>query len=138
MVITAIAWIGSSFYFIALGLGLHRDRNLKNRRGRGRVAGPIGGGFSYHVPKSSGAPAGDADDLIWFNGKSYSPGSRLALLILSIYLGAEFYLVCIPVFAELANWQAVGISLPCRLGLAGWSYDQNLQKQIRQQQHAAE
>ena len=28
-VITAIAWIGSSFYFIALDLGLHRDRNLK-------------------------------------------------------------------------------------------------------------
>ncbi|MDT9146178.1 urate hydroxylase PuuD, partial [Escherichia coli] len=27
-VITAIAWIGSSFYFIALDLGLHRDRNL--------------------------------------------------------------------------------------------------------------
>ena len=29
-VITAIAWIGSSFYFIALDLGLHRDRNLKS------------------------------------------------------------------------------------------------------------
>ena len=27
-VITGIAWIGSSFYFIALDLGLHRDRNL--------------------------------------------------------------------------------------------------------------
>ena len=27
-VITAIAWIGSSFYFIALDLGLHRDRGL--------------------------------------------------------------------------------------------------------------
>ena len=27
-VITAVAWIGSSFYFIALDLGLHRDRNL--------------------------------------------------------------------------------------------------------------
>ena len=27
-VVTAIAWIGSSFYFIALDLGLHRDRNL--------------------------------------------------------------------------------------------------------------
>ena len=29
-VITAIAWIGSSFYFIALDLGLHRDRNLES------------------------------------------------------------------------------------------------------------
>ena len=32
-VITAIAWIGSSFYFIALDLGLHRDRNLKTGEG---------------------------------------------------------------------------------------------------------
>ncbi|OZA00387.1 MAG: hypothetical protein B7Y02_18575, partial [Rhodobacterales bacterium 17-64-5] len=27
-VITAVAWIGSSFYFIALDLGLYRDRAL--------------------------------------------------------------------------------------------------------------
>ena len=27
-VITAIAWIGSSFYFIALDLGLHRERHV--------------------------------------------------------------------------------------------------------------
>ncbi len=62
-VITAIAWIGSSFYFIALDLGLHRDRNLASgaddapdphrgehqprehpRLARGRGAVVIGGG----------------------------------------------------------------------------------------------
>ncbi len=35
-VITAIAWIGSSFYFIALDLGLHRDRNGRGLYGQPR------------------------------------------------------------------------------------------------------
>ena len=44
-VITAIAWIGSSFYFIALDLGLWRDRKLPEgpmvKNGRFMAAGSI-------------------------------------------------------------------------------------------------
>tara|TARA_R110002096_G_scaffold125829_5_gene272003 strand:+ start:4519 stop:5739 length:1221 start_codon:yes stop_codon:yes gene_type:complete len=120
-VITAIAWIGSSFYFIALDLGLHRDRNLKS--GADGEEWQVHGGGFYHVQKYLVAPSQMPDDLIWFKWESYSTWlSGFALLILVYYLGAEFYLVD-PRVAELATWQAVGISLA---SLAfGWIvYDQ--------------
>ena len=120
-VITAIAWIGSSFYFIALDLGLHRDRNLKS--GADGEEWQVHGGGFYHVQKYLVAPAQMPDDLVWFKWESYSTWlSGFALLILVYYLGAEFYLVD-PAVADLATWQAVGISM---LSLAfGWIvYDQ--------------
>jgi uncharacterized membrane protein len=115
-VITAIAWIGSSFYFIALDLGLHRDRNLKS--GADGEEWQVHGGGFYHVQKYLVAPAQMPDDLVWFKWESYSTWlSGFALLILVYYLGAEFYLVD-PAVADLATWQAVGISV---LSLAfGW------------------
>lgn len=119
-VITAIAWIGSSFYFIALDLGLHRDRNLKS--GADGEEWQVHGGGFYHVQKYLVAPAQMPDDLVWFKWESYSTWlSGFALLILVYYLGAEFYLVD-PSVADLAIWQAVGISM---LSLAfGWiAYD---------------
>jgi uncharacterized membrane protein len=115
-VITAIAWIGSSFYFIALDLGLHRDRNLKS--GADGEEWQVHGGGFYHVQKYLVAPAQMPDDLIWFKWESYATWlSGFALLILVYYLGAEFYLVD-PGVADLAIWQAIGISI---LSLAfGW------------------
>ncbi len=115
-VITAIAWIGSSFYFIALDLGLHRDRALTS--GADGEEWQVHGGGFYHVQKYLIAPAQMPDDLVWFKWESYSTWlSGFALLILVYYLGAEFYLVD-PRVADLAIWQAIGISL---LSLAfGW------------------
>ncbi len=108
-VITAIAWIGSSFYFIALDLGLHRDRNLAS--GADGEEWQVHGGGFYHVQKYLVAPAQMPDDLVWFKWESYSTWlSGFALLILVYYLGAEFYLVD-PAVADLAIWQAVLISL---------------------------
>lgn len=91
-VITAVAWIGSSFYFIALDLGLRRPEELPQG-----VAGEQwqvhGGGF-YHLRKYSVAPAALPDRLVWFKWESYSTWlSGFALLILVYYVGAEFYLI---------------------------------------------
>ena len=120
-VITAIAWIGSSFYFIALDLGLHRDRNLQS--GADGEEWQVHGGGFYHVQKYLVAPSQMPDDLIWFKWESYSTWlSGFALLILVYYLGAEFYLVD-PRIADLATWQAIGISLASLV--FGWiAYDQ--------------
>ena len=108
-VITAIAWIGSSFYFIALDLGLHRDRNLKS--GADGEEWQVHGGGFYHVQKYLVAPDQMPGDLVWFKWESYSTWlSGFAMLILVYYLGAEFYLVD-PAVADLAIWQAVLISL---------------------------
>ena len=108
-VITGIAWIGSSFYFIALDLGLHRDRNLAS--GADGEEWQVHGGGFYHVQKYLVAPAQMPDDLVWFKWESYATWlSGFALLVLVYYLGAEFYLVD-PAIADLAVWQAVAISL---------------------------
>ncbi len=108
-VITAIAWIGSSFYFIALDLGLHRDRNLAT--GADGEEWQVHGGGFYHIQKYLVAPDQMPSDLVWFKWESYATWlSGFALLALVYYLGAEFYLID-PNIADLAPWQAIGISI---------------------------
>lgn len=108
-VITAIAWIGSSFYFIALDLGLHRDRNLST--GADGEEWQVHGGGFYHIQKYLVAPSNMPDGLVWFKWESYATWlSGFALLVLVYYLGAEFYLIN-PNIADLSVWQGVVISL---------------------------
>ena len=108
-VVTGIAWIGSSFYFIALDLGLHRDRNLAS--GADGEEWQVHGGGFYHVQKYLVAPSQMPDDLIWFKWESYFTWmSGFALLCLVYYLGADLYLID-PHIADLTQWEAIGISL---------------------------
>ena len=108
-VITAIAWIGSSFYFIALDLGLHRDRNLAS--GADGEEWQVHGGGFYHVQKYLVAPNQMPEDLIWFKWESYSTWlSGFALLILMYYLGGELYLIDRTVL-DIPVWQGALISL---------------------------
>ena len=108
-VITAIAWIGSSFYFIALDLGLYRDRKLPS--GADGEEWQVHGGGFYHIQKYLVAPENMPDGLIWHKWQSYWTWiSGFVLLVLVYYLGAEFYLID-PNVMDLAIWQAVGLSL---------------------------
>ncbi|TAG23421.1 MAG: cysteine desulfurase, partial [Rhodobacterales bacterium] len=108
-VITAIAWIGSSFYFIALDLGLHRDRNLAS--GADGEEWQVHGGGFYHIQKYLVAPGSMPDHLVWFKWESYATWlSGAALLVLVYYMGAELYLID-PTVLELTTWQAIGISV---------------------------
>lgn len=108
-VITAIAWIGSSFYFIALDLGLHRDRNLVS--GADGEEWQVHGGGFYHIQKYLVAPASMPDHLVWFKWESYATWlSGFAMLVLVYYMGHEMYLID-PAVADLAPWQAIAISL---------------------------
>ncbi|MFM2356100.1 MAG: hypothetical protein RLZZ528_1836 [Pseudomonadota bacterium] len=119
-VITAIAWIGSSFYFIALDLGLHRDRKLDS--GADGEQWQVHGGGFYHIQKYLVAPAAMPSELIWFKWESYSTWlSGFALLCLVYYLGADLYLIDLNVM-ELAAWQGVAISL-ASLALGWVLYD---------------
>ena len=118
-VITAIAWIGSSFYFIALDLGLNRN-----------IPGPAdgeewqvhGGGF-YHIQKYLVAPEQMPDHLTWFKWESYATWlSGAALLMVVYWAGAELYLIDSEK-ADLSIWQGILISAGSLL--VGWIiYDQ--------------
>jgi uncharacterized membrane protein len=105
-VITAIAWIGSSFYFIALDLGL--NRNLPGPAD-GEEWQVHGGGF-YHIQKYLVAPDAMPDHLTWFKWESYATWlSGAALLAVVYWAGAELFLID-PEKADLAVWQAILIS----------------------------
>lgn len=91
-VITAIAWIGSSFYFIALDLGLHKHENLP--KGAAGDEWQVHGGGFYHIQKYMIAPDKMPQNLVWFKWEAYSTWlSGFVLLALVYYLGAELYLV---------------------------------------------
>ncbi len=108
-VITGIAWIGSSFYFIALDLGLRRAADMPEGV-HGEEWQVHGGGF-YHIEKYLVAPDRLPEHLIWFKWESYATWlSGFALLILVYYLGAELYLID-PNVRDLSTAQAVAISL---------------------------
>jgi uncharacterized membrane protein len=119
-VITAIAWIGSSFYFIALDLGLHRDRPLAS--GADGEQWQVHGGGFYHIQKYLVAPAAMPSELIWFKWESYFTWlSGFALLVLVYYLGADLYLIDMNV-RELAAWQGIAVSI-ASLALGWLLYD---------------
>ena len=108
-VITAIAWIGSSFYFIALDLGLRKTPSLPPLA-HGEEWQVHGGGF-YHINKYLVAPEMLPEHLTWFKWESYATWlSGFAMLVLVYYLGAELYLID-PTVMALTTGQAVAISL---------------------------
>jgi uncharacterized membrane protein len=119
-VIAGIAWIGSSFYFIALDLSLKQRAGLPE--GAGGEAWQVHGGGFYNMVKYLVAPARMPDELTWFKWEAYTTWlSGMALLALVYYLQAELFMIDAAVM-DLAPWAAVAISLG---GLAlGWTvYD---------------
>jgi len=108
-VITAMAWIGSSFYFIALDLGLRRTPSLP-ALAHGEEWQVHGGGF-YHIQKYLVAPDMLPEHLTWFKWESYATWlSGFAMLVLVYYLGAELFLID-PQVMDLTVGQAVMVSL---------------------------
>jgi uncharacterized membrane protein len=105
--VAGIAWIGTSFYFVAL------DLSLRN----GEAWEVHGGGF-YHVRKHMQAPAELPPDLIWFKWEAYLTWiSGFVLLIIQYYVQADLYLID-PAIMVLSWWQAIAISVASLLG--GW------------------
>ena len=115
-VTTAIAWIGSSFYFIALDLGLKKSPNLP-AGAYGEEWQVHGGGF-YHIQKYSVAPENMPNHLTLFKWESYATWlSGAAMLMIVYWLGAELYLID-PAKADLSVFQAIIISAGSLL--VGW------------------
>lgn len=115
-VITAMAWIGSSFYFIALDLGLRKSPHLPIGA-HGEEWQVHGGGF-YHIQKYLVAPANMPEHLIWFKWESYTTWlSGAALLMIVYWAGGELFLLD-PAKADIPLWQ--GILLSAASLTIGW------------------
>jgi uncharacterized membrane protein len=107
-VVTAIAWIGSSFYFIALDLGLRKTPSLPPLA-HGEEWQVHGGGF-YHIQKYLVAPEFLPEHLTWFKWESYWTWlSGAMLLALLYYVGADIYLVDRNVL-DVPGWVAILLS----------------------------
>jgi uncharacterized membrane protein len=112
-VITGIAWIGASFYFVWLDNTIKPPApgsELANKGVAGELWAVHGGGF-YNPQKYLVAPAELPKELHWFKWEAYSTWlSGFALLCIVYYLNAQAMMVDRGV-ADLTSWQAVGIGL---------------------------
>ncbi|MCZ4366058.1 MULTISPECIES: urate hydroxylase PuuD [Sulfitobacter] len=107
-VITAMAWIGASFYFIALDLMLKPNDALPDGA-YGEEWEVHGGGF-YHTVKYLVAPARMPEHLTWHKWQSYSTWlSGAALLMIIYWVGGELFLLD-PTKADISLFQGILIS----------------------------
>ena len=111
-VITAIAWVGSSFYFVFLDSSLTPpvDEDLKRQGVSGELWAVHGGGF-YHPVKFAVKPPQLPAHLHWFYWESYSTWlSGFALFTVTYLWNASSYLID----RNLMNWSpgaAIGVAL---------------------------
>ena len=111
-VIVAIAWIGSSFYFVFLDSSLVEptDAELREKGVGGELWAVHGGGF-YNPQKYLGAPKKLPEHLHWFYWESYSTFLTGFALFTAIYLfQADTFLIDPRVHA----WTAAA-AIPCAL-----------------------
>jgi uncharacterized membrane protein len=114
--VVGIGWIGTSFYFIALDLGLRPEK-----RAPAGVFGDQwqvhGGGF-YHVRKFTLAPPQLPEHLVWFRWEAYLTwATGFGLLIVQYYWNARAYLID-PTVMDLTPTAAIAISVATLI--AGW------------------
>jgi uncharacterized membrane protein len=115
-VVAGIAWIGSSFYFIALDASLKPDPRL-DRRVSGEAWQVHGGGF-YQIQKYTVAPEFLPAHLTWFKWEAYATWIfGFGLLVLVYYANPEIYLIDTSV-ANITPYDAVPLAVASLV--AGW------------------
>ncbi len=120
-VIAAIAWIGTSFYFVLLDQSLRAPkREIDRDEGVGGELWEVHGGGFYRVQKFTVAPRALPDHLAWFKWEAYTTWlSGFALIIVLFYVDAGATLVG-P--AGLSEWATIAVSIV--LLVAAWvAYD---------------
>ncbi len=123
-VITGIAWIGASFYFVWLDNTIRPPApgsDLAKKGVSGELWAVHGGGF-YNPQKYLVAPAELPKELHWFKWEAYSTWlSGFALLTVVYYFNAQAMMVDRSV-ADLTSLQAIGLGIGSLV--VGWTvYD---------------
>lgn len=111
-VITAIAWIGASFYFVMLDNSLEKPQDQESLdKGVGGEQWAVHGGGFYNMQKYALAPKKLPDHLHWSYWESYSTWlSGFALFTMSYLWNASTYLID----KSKMDWQpgaAIGVAL---------------------------
>ncbi|WP_028468219.1 urate hydroxylase PuuD [Neptunomonas japonica] len=115
-VVTAIAWIGASFYFIWLDNTLQSPAQWKKDKGISGDLWAIHGGGFYEVAKYRLAPEQMPETLHWFKWEAYSTWiTGFLLLSLIYYVGADAYLIDTSK-ADISQLSAIAIGLGSILG----------------------
>jgi len=127
--ITGIAWIGASFYFVWLDNSLESPRDPADAdKGIGGELWAVHGGGFYVVRKFRVAPETLPATLHWFKWEAYWTWiSGFALLVVMYYLHPRVYLID-KATADLAPLQAIGISFA--LIVVGWIFYDQLCKRL--------
>lgn len=122
--ITGIAWIGASFYFVWLDNSIRPPKpgsDLAKKGVSGELWAVHGGGF-YNPQKYLVAPQELPEELHWFKWEAYATWlSGFAMLFIVYYFNASAMMIDKSV-ADLSSWQAIGIGLGTLV--VGWTvYD---------------
>jgi len=127
--ITGIAWIGASFYFVWLDNSLEPPADPKDAdAGVGGELWAVHGGGFYVVRKFRIAPEALPGTLHWFKWEAYWTWiSGFSLLVAMYYVRADAYLVD-PSVAALSPLQAIASSLA--LIVAAWFFYDQLCKRL--------
>lgn len=134
--ITGIAWIGASFYFIWLDNSLEPPQSAEDRaKGVSGEVWSVHGGGMYHAQKYQVAAAKLPETLHWFKWEAYTTWiSGMFMLALMYWYGAEIYLID-PAVAELSK--PVAIAIGAALIAVGWvAYDRLCKSAIGSRENA--
>ncbi|GAB4559773.1 MAG: urate hydroxylase PuuD [Rhizobacter sp.] len=133
-VITGIAWIGASFYFVALDNGLTPPKDAKERdKGIGGEMWAVHGGGFYHQQKYPVSPAQLPEKLHWSMWESYSTWLTGFALFTVLYLAnASTFLIDKNVF----DWSpAAAIVTSLGFFVAFWAIYDGICRAFGQRKH---
>ena len=119
-IVTAMAWIGSSFYFVALDLGLKKAPGMP-KGAHGEEWQVHGGGF-YHIQKYLVAPERLPEHLVWFKYESYFTWLSGFFLLALVYYGSADLLMVDRNVWDISGTTAILISL-ASIGIGWVIYD---------------
>lgn len=121
--ITGIAWIGASFYFIWLDNSLETPKSSSDTdKGVSGEVWSVHGGGMYHAQKYRLAPEKMPEHLHWFKWEAYTTWlTGMFMMALMYWYGAEIYLID-PGVAAISKPVAIAIGIA--VIVVGWfAYD---------------